>query len=172
MAAGGAGQSGSMTDSDNRARLVELLRDSDLCMLTTMTKDGRHLSRPMSLQEAEFDGDLWFFAFEDSDLVAQLRDNPQVNVAISDRDKWISVSGRAEVGFDRARAQRLWHKRLEAWFKEGLETPGLTMIKIVADTAHYWAAPHGRMVTMLEYTASAVLRTDPPEAEQATVDLH
>ncbi|GGK06587.1 hypothetical protein GCM10010123_40490 [Pilimelia anulata] len=47
-----------MTDTDTRAKLIELLRDSDLCMFTTMTKDGRHLSRPMSMQEVEADGDL------------------------------------------------------------------------------------------------------------------
>ncbi|HEX5741605.1 MAG TPA: pyridoxamine 5'-phosphate oxidase family protein [Pilimelia sp.] len=160
-----------MTDSDNRARLIALLRDSDLCMLTTMTKDGRHLSRPMSLQKTEFDGDLWFFAFEDSDVAAQIRDSPQVNVAVSDKGKWISVSGRAEVCYDRDRAAQLWHKGLEAWFPEGLDTPGLTMIKVTAESAQYWATPHGRMVTMLEYAAAAVLHTDPPEGEQASVRL-
>ncbi|GGK06601.1 hypothetical protein GCM10010123_40500 [Pilimelia anulata] len=100
-----------------------------------------------------------------------MRDSPQVNVAVSDKGKWISVSGRAETGFDRARAERLWHKQLEAWFKDGVDTPGLTMIKVAAESAQYWATPHGRMITMLEYTASAVLRTDPPEADQGSVRL-
>ena len=42
-------------------------------MLTTMTADGKHVSRPMGLQEAEFDGDLWFFAYDDSAKVRRSR---------------------------------------------------------------------------------------------------
>ncbi|MDG6107011.1 pyridoxamine 5'-phosphate oxidase family protein [Dactylosporangium aurantiacum] len=69
-----------MTDDqqDPRAKVTELLRDARIGMLTTMTGDGRHVSRPMALQEVEFDGDLWFFAYDDSAKVAQIRTHPQV----------------------------------------------------------------------------------------------
>ena len=63
-------------------------------MLTTIGVDGRLVSRPMALQEAEFDGDLWFFAYADSAKVRQIRVNPEVNVAFSDQQHhaWVSVS--------------------------------------------------------------------------------
>jgi general stress protein 26 len=44
------------------AKVAELVERATICMLTTMTADGRHMTRPMALQEVEFDGDLWFFA--------------------------------------------------------------------------------------------------------------
>jgi general stress protein 26 len=35
-------------------------------MLTTVTESGKHVSRPMALQEVEFDRALWFFCYDDS----------------------------------------------------------------------------------------------------------
>ena len=91
-----------MTDHDEgREKLKELVRDAKLCMFTTMTAEGRHHSRPMAVQEVEFDGDLWFFCYEDSAKVGELRAHPEVNVAFSDekRAAWTSVSGTAVNAF-------------------------------------------------------------------------
>lgn len=56
-----------MTDAttDARRHITRLMTDAKVAMLTT-TADGRRVSRPMGLQKAEFDGDLWFFAYDDS----------------------------------------------------------------------------------------------------------
>jgi len=35
-------------------------------MLTTVTESAKHVSRPMALQEVEFDRALWFFCYDDS----------------------------------------------------------------------------------------------------------
>jgi general stress protein 26 len=49
--------------SDEQTRKVaELIQDQRLAMLTTRDPFGTLMSRPMALQEVEFDGDLWFFA--------------------------------------------------------------------------------------------------------------
>lgn len=41
--------------------VAELVDRAGIGMLTTMTESGKHVSRPMALQEVEFDGDLGFF---------------------------------------------------------------------------------------------------------------
>lgn len=51
------------TTNDDRKHITRLVGDAKVAMLTTVTARGRHVSRPMSLQEVEFDGDLWFFAY-------------------------------------------------------------------------------------------------------------
>ena len=50
-----------MTDDQTR-KVAELIKGERFGFLTTITMDGRLTSRPMTLQEVEFDGDLWFFA--------------------------------------------------------------------------------------------------------------
>ena len=165
-------ESTDVTDEEARAKITELVRDAKICMFTTMTADGRHVSRPMALQEAEFDGDLWFFAYEDSPKIAEIAAHPQVNVAFGTKSNaWVSVSGRAEVVHDRATAERLWTPILKAWFPDGLDTPGLTLIRVRAESAEYWDAPHGRVVTLIQYVASAALHRNPPIGDNKVVDM-
>ncbi|MGC0239624.1 pyridoxamine 5'-phosphate oxidase family protein [Arthrobacter sp. SD76] len=97
----------------------------------------------MALQDAAFDGDLWFFAFEDSNKITEIRANPEVNVTFADdrNSSWTSISGRAEVVQDRAKAEELHVAALRIWFPEGVDTPGMTLIKVHADSAQYWEGP-------------------------------
>ncbi|MCF0095097.1 pyridoxamine 5'-phosphate oxidase family protein [Micromonospora sp. MH99] len=151
--------------AEARTRVTELVRAARICMLTTIALDGRQVSRPMGLQEAEFDGDLWFFAYADSAKVRQIRVNPEVNVAFSDQkhNAWVSVSGTATEGFDAERAQRLWNPVLKVWFPDGLDTPGLTLIKVHASSAEYWDSPSSTVVNLLGF-AKAAVTGQPPEA--------
>jgi general stress protein 26 len=146
-----------MTD-DGTAKVAELVDQARICMLTTMTADGRHVSRPMALQDVEFDGDLWFFAMDDSAKVAEIGVNPQVNVAFSDdkHQAWTSVSGTALVVHDRHQMEELWAPPLKVWFSDGLDTPGITLIKVHADTAEWWEASSSRVKRLIGAVTAAV----------------
>ncbi|KOX06764.1 pyridoxamine 5'-phosphate oxidase family protein [Micromonospora profundi] len=149
--------------AEARARVTELVREARICMFTTIGLDGRLVSRPMGLQEAEFDGDLWFFASADSAKARQIRVNPEVNVAFSDqkRSAWVSVAGTATEGFDRDRAEQLWNPVLTVWFPQGPDTPGLTLIKVHASSAEYWDSPSSTVVNLFGF-ARAVVTGQPP----------
>ncbi|MEV4822839.1 pyridoxamine 5'-phosphate oxidase family protein [Micromonospora sp. NPDC049275] len=157
--------------AEARARVTELVRAARICMLTTIALDGRQVSRPMGLQEAEFDGDLWFFAYADSAKARQIRVNPEVNVAFSDQkhNAWVSVSGTASEGFDRERAERLWNPLLKTWFPDGLDTPGLTLIKVHASSAEYWDSPSSTVVNLLGFAKAAVTGHPPAAGENHEV---
>jgi general stress protein 26 len=154
--------------------LGDLLGQARTCMLTTMTGDGKHVSRPMAVQETDFDGDLWFFTYDDSEKVGQIRENPSVNVAFSDdkHSTWTSVAGRATLVRDRAKAEELYSPVLKVWFPDGLETPGLALLKVEADSAEYWDAPNSTVKTAIGALRAAV-RKDPDEfpAENRAVEL-
>ena len=165
---------GDSTEQEQRDKVKELVKDARICMLTTMTSDGKHVSRPMAVQDVEFDGDLWFFAYSDSDLVAQVRAYPQVNVSFSDSKQhaWVSISGAAEQSDDPAKAKELWNPLLKAWFPDGLETPNLTLVKVHSDTAEYWASAHSsKVVTLLGYAKAAVTGKTPDAGENETVRM-
>ncbi|MGV9214853.1 pyridoxamine 5'-phosphate oxidase family protein [Micromonospora sp. RB23] len=157
--------------ADARARVTELIRAARICMLTTIALDGRQVSRPMGLQEAEFDGDLWFFAYADSAKLRQIRVNPEVNVAFSDQKhhSWVSVSGTASESSDRERAKRLWNPLLKTWFPDGLDTPGLTLIKVHASSAEYWDSPNSTVVNLLGFAKAAVTGRPPSPGENREV---
>jgi general stress protein 26 len=159
---------------DDQKHLQQLVSKAQLAMLTTTTSDGEHVSRPMALQEAEFDGNLWFFAYETSDVVTQVRAEPEVNVSFTDNDNssWTSISGRAEVVHDRKKAEDLYGRALKIWFPDGLETPGLTLIKVHADSARYWEGPSSTLGKVAGGIRALVAR-DPEQDpfDNKTIDL-
>jgi general stress protein 26 len=127
-----------------------------------MTGTGKHFSRPMAAQEVDFDGDLWFFAYDNSDKVTQLQANPRVNVTLSNNkaSEWTSISGTAEIVHDDAKAEQLWSAPLNTWFPDGLDTAGLTLIKVHADSAEYWASPNSNVVQLIG-VARAIVTGNP-----------
>ncbi|GAB2604444.1 pyridoxamine 5'-phosphate oxidase family protein [Kribbella endophytica] len=160
--------------TDPVTRIAELVERARICMLTTMTLDGRHVARPMAVQEVEFDGDLWFFASSDSAKAAEIMANRQVNVSFSNdkASEWTSIAGTAEVVEDRQKAEELWSPPLKTWFPDGLDTPGLILLKVRAETAEYWDAPNSKVVKLLG-AARAMVTKDPDKfpADNETVDL-
>jgi general stress protein 26 len=165
-----------MIDTPNAAQhhIADLVKDAKVAMLTTMSEDGRHVSRPMALQEVEFDGDLWFFAYDDSAKARQIAAHPEVNVSFSDTSahSWTSLAGRAEIVHDRQKEEELWVKPLQAWFPDGLETPGLTLIKVTADTAEYWEGPSSTVAYIAQTVRAAVTRNpDLDPIDNDTVQL-
>jgi len=160
-------------NADGRARVIKLVERAESAMLTTMA-DDKHVSRPMAVQETEFDGDLWFFAYDSSEKARQISANPSVNVAFANdkKSEWLSISGTAEVVHDRDKAEQLWAKPLETWFPDGLETQGLALIKVHTDSAEYWDASNSKVKQVLGM-GRAIRKDDPREfpSENKTVEL-
>lgn len=48
------------------------------------------------------------------------------------------VEGRASLIHDKAQFAVHWPKDLDRWFPQGIDTPGLTLIKVHAGRVHYW----------------------------------
>lgn len=120
-------------------KLRDLIKDIDTAMLTTIDK-GVLRSRPMQTQEAEFDGDLWFFTSSETHKTDEIQKDNRVNVTYSSPDDniYVSVSGTAEIVRDQAKIKELWNPIHRAWFPEGLDDPNLILLKISAEQAEYW----------------------------------
>lgn len=160
-----------MAQDDGTRKVAEIIKDIRICMLTTHDDDGHLVSRPMAVQETEFDGDLWFVTDGSAHKVDQIRHGAEVNVAFSSRDTWLSVAGEAELVRDATKAQELWNPALEAWFPDGPTTPGLTLVKIHADTAEYWDTPGAGVQTLLSYVRSKTTGQRSTSGENEVVDL-
>ncbi len=70
-----------MSAEDTR-KVAELLKGEKFGFLTTTTRERKLTSRPMALQEVEFDGDLWFFAEQSAPWLTDISRSPQVNVGV------------------------------------------------------------------------------------------
>ena len=128
-------------------KLNDLIEGIDFAMLTTI--DGGVLrSRPMSTQEFEFDGDLWFFTSSKTHKIEEIEKDNRVNVsyAAPDDNTYISVSGTAEIVKDQEKIDEYWNPILKAWFPEGKDSPDLVLLKVKVEQAEYWDSPSSTIV--------------------------
>lgn len=122
------------------------IRDIDFGMLTTLSEGGRFASRPMSNNgDVEYDGDSHFFAYDDTRTVADIQRDSNVGLTFAGAKSllgkpgiFIAIEGTAELIRDKVQFEAHWNSDLEAWFPEGVDTPGLILIKVHADRLHYW----------------------------------
>jgi general stress protein 26 len=129
------------TRDEKLAKLREIVKAVDICMLTTFDEGGDLHSRPMSNnREIEFGGDLWFFTYGSSHKVDEVGRVPKVNASFADvsSQQYASLTGRAEIVRDRAKIEELWQPQLKAWFPEGVETPDIALLKVTVERAEYW----------------------------------
>ncbi|PJI85461.1 pyridoxamine 5'-phosphate oxidase family protein [Luteimicrobium subarcticum] len=152
----GSGAAAPVADDEQRGIVRDIVKDARFAMLATLDATGAIVSRPMTVQEVEFDGDLWFFADASSAQVSQIRSGTPVNVAFTTSSSWLSVAGPARVVEDRDKARELWNTVVEAWFPDGPDSPAVVLLKVEAATAEYWASPGGRISTLLSLVRAKV----------------
>ena len=128
------------------AQLAEKMRDLDFCLLSTKAADGTIAARPMSNnREVAFDGDSWFFSDDGARMVEEIAADPQVGLGFQGkagvlglRPLFIAIEGRAALVRDKAQFAEHWTKDLERWWPGGIDTPGLVLLQVTAERAHYW----------------------------------
>jgi general stress protein 26 len=157
--------------TDEIRKVAGLLGGERFGMFTTTAPDGTLVSRPMALQEVEFDGDLWFFAERGSRKVAHIAVNPQVNVATAGSSSWVSLTGHAAVVDDLPKKKELWNKVVEAWFPDGPEDPDVVLLRVEAASAEYWDSPGGRIASAVSFAKAKLTgqRYDGGENERVSL---
>ena len=159
-----------MSAEDTR-KVAELIKGERFAFLTTVAPGGKLTSRPMTLQEVEFDGDLWFFAERGSHPVDHIATNSQVNVGVGSGGTWVSLTGSATVVDDVAKKKELWNGGVEAWFPQGPEDPSVVLIKVDGDSTEYWDSPGGRLATALSFVKAKATGERIDAGENKKVEL-
>lgn len=126
--------------------LAERMRDIDFTMLSTRAPNGAIGARPMSNnRQVEYDGDNFFFTTDDAQMVHDIETDTKVGLSFQGksgmlgmRPLFIAIEGDASLIRDKARFAEHWTKDLDRWFKRGVDTPGLVLIKVHGRRAHYW----------------------------------
>ncbi|WP_210505440.1 pyridoxamine 5'-phosphate oxidase family protein [Naasia sp. SYSU D00057] len=156
---------------DELEQIGALIKDSKIGVLTTMTEDGRLVSRPLATVEAEFDGDVWFFTYDDAEKVHQIQHDSHVNVSYESGKGYLSLSGRAELVRDRAKVDEYWNTGAQAWFEKGKDDPHIALLKVHAESAEYWAMTDPKPVALLKYAKAAATGGKPNTGENHSVAL-
>ncbi|MBB3347192.1 pyridoxamine 5'-phosphate oxidase family protein [Sphingomonas sp. BK069] len=118
----------------------------DFAMLATRSAAGALTARPMSNNgDVEYQGDSYFFAYDDSRKVSDIRAHPAVTLSytgaagmLGGPPLFVAVEGQATLIEDKAQFEAHWTKDVDRYFAEGIDTPGVVMIVVRADRIRYW----------------------------------
>lgn len=155
-----------MSDLSHSTKVAELsakIKPIRFAMFTYMDVQGQMVSKPMTTQDIDADGALWFFTSSSSDLWKNIPSGQNVNVSFAEpKDSvYVSISGTAERIVERDKIESLWNPLVAAWFPNGVEDPHLVLIKVVPHTVEYWDSNSKQMVTLLKMAKAALSGTTP-----------
>jgi general stress protein 26 len=128
------------------SRIAKAMKDIDFAMLSTHADGGAIGGRPMSNnREVDYDGDSYYFTWEDCRMVDDIKRDPQVGLSLQGKTSllgapgiFIAVEGTADIVRDKAQFEKHWSKDLERWFERGIDTEGLVMLHVRAKRVAYW----------------------------------
>lgn len=156
-------------ERDDLDKLRELIQPKDVVMVTTVDAEGLLQARPMSVEDFDAQGRLWFFTEYDSPKARQLEGDSHALATLSGKNH-VSIQGTARVVRDPERQRDLWNKPAEAWLQCEPTDPKVGLLVLQATGAQYWETP-GVAAGVISVLSAAVTGEQPDIGSNQTVDL-
>lgn len=152
---------------DPRSLLWDKIEHARIGIFTSVDATGHLVSCPMTNQQVDGDGSLWFFTSDHGQVSRNIAAHANVNVSfVKDGESlYVSVSGHAEHVRDRDRIAQMWNPLVAAWFPQGQDDPHLLLVKVTVESAEYWDADSSKVVQLLKMARAAVTGK-PPQFDQ------
>ena len=115
-------------------KIRELVEEAQTCFFCTkVSAGGSEGARPMSVQQVDEEGNLWFLSANDSHKNRELVLDPSVDLYFqgSAHSDFMHLKGEATISTDRDKIAELWEPIIATWFTEGIDDPRVTAIRVV-----------------------------------------
>ncbi|CAN5380004.1 pyridoxamine 5'-phosphate oxidase family protein [soil metagenome] len=139
-------------------KMQELVKHNSMCLFTTLLTELPLHSRPMSIAKVCDHGNFWFLSAGDSNKNMNISADPRVQLFSTNQSdsEYLTVYGKATITRERKKIEEIWTPIANAWFKDGIDDPRVTVIKVAPEEAYYWDTKNGKMISMIKILASAV----------------
>jgi general stress protein 26 len=145
--------------SEALAKLRELVKQAQTCFFCTAITAGKPIpTRPMSVQQVDDQGRLWFLSPNDSHQNRELARDPAVQLLFqgSAHSDFLTLYGRGVISTDKAKIKELWQPILKTWFTEGIDDPRITALCVTPTDGYYWDTKHNRAVALAKMVVGAI----------------
>lgn len=147
-----------LTKQDAVKKLKELSEKARVCLFATNLTELPIISRPMSLQECDEEGNLWFISSKDSTKNMDIKNDNRVQLFFSNNGdyEYLSVFGKAFIYTDKATIEDRWSPVAKAWFEEGKDDPNVSIIRVSPENTYYWDTKAGKAVSFITFAWAAI----------------
>ena len=140
-------------------KIKELIEKSSSCFFCTKINTGESFAtRPMSAQQVDDEGNIFFLSASDSKKNKEINDNDSVQLLFqgSQYSDFLTLYGHAEISTDKNKIEELWKPIMKTWFTRGENDPRITIIKIIPKEGYYWDTKNGVMVAFVKKVVGAI----------------
>ncbi len=141
-------------------KIKQIAEKAQTCFFCTRAgTDGATTTRPMSVQQVDESGQLWFLSATDSHKNAQIAADPRVTVYFqeSQHSGFLTLECHATLSQDKAKIRELWEPILKTWFTGGVDDPRISVIGLTPHSGYYWDTKHGDAVAGVKMMIGAAL---------------
>lgn len=149
-----------MARNDDVERVWDLMEKISICMMATW--DGSELhSRPMGAYSHRNERMIYFLTDVRRQKDDEIAKYPKLALSFADTggQKYVSISGHAEVSNDRAKIKELWSTPAKAWW-DSPDDPNIRVLKVTPIEAEYWDSP-GTIVSNIKMAVAAATGSKP-----------
>ena len=140
---------------------IKALKDkASSCFFCTDIETGKpFITRPMTVQEVDDEGNLWFLSANDSHKNYEIKQDAKVQLLFqgSGYSDFLNLYGTATVNEDKEKIKELWKPFLKTWFTGGVEDPRISVIKVTPEQGYYWDTKHNMAIGLLKRAAGAIM---------------
>ncbi len=122
----------------NLRQLVDVIRDFDVAMLTTIDAGRRFHARPMHIADVAGDATITFVISIDNELVGEFTDDNRAGITLQGKHAFATLSGIVCLDEDGTRIDALWSERWRAQFRDGPRDPALRLLDFRPEVGAYW----------------------------------
>jgi general stress protein 26 len=161
-----------MDEQPNVGRVWDIVEKAGVGMLTTRFGDGLR-ARPLEPRPDRAEGVIYFVTDVRGAKDDEIEAAPMVCfVVIEHSDKaYLSISGRAEVTRDHARAATIWKKADNVWWPGGPNDCNVRVLRLVPERAELWDGPSNPAVAAFEFAKAKITGTKPNLGENRKVTV-
>lgn len=147
-----------LTQSEAIKKIKELSESAKICMFCTELSQIPINSRPMTLQETDDEGNLWFISSDTSNKNFEIKEDKNVQLFFMNNSdyQYLSVYGEAAIYKDRSTIEDKWSPMAKAWFEDGKDDPTVSIIRVTPKDTYYWDTKVGKLVSLFSFVAAAV----------------
>jgi general stress protein 26 len=162
-----------MSDNSHLDRVWQIIERVSVCMLTTQAAGGLR-ARPTEARPDRIAGVIWIVTDRRSRKEHEIDAEHEIGLTFVDaKDKaYLSITARAEVLADHAKAAEVWRFTDNLWWK-GPDDPNVCVLRITPLQAELWDGPASSAVAAFEFVKARLTGAEPNlgENRKVTVDL-
>lgn len=155
------------SDSD---RIWTLIDDIPVAMVVTRSEQEMR-ARPMAMRPARDEGVIYFLTDADAAKADEIGRNASICLALADNksQKYVSITGQAEIVEDRDRVEKLWSIYDRAFWPDKND-PRIRVLRVKPENAEFWEGA-GTVVTAVKLVAAVASGERMSVGENEKVEL-